>query len=97
MLQLLNPVSSRYSGFLIRFLRSAGLAAIISWGILPGSGLAARAQQPQPTASPQPQNNAPDAGGPQGDIGPIAVPKKTPEEPKKEETPKPPPKVEGMP
>src|SRR5690242_3079916 len=95
--RLLNPASSRYSGILIQFLRSAGLAAMISWGILPGSGLTARAQQSQPTASPQPQNNAPEAGGPQGDIGPIAVPKKTPEEPKKEEAPKPPPKVEGMP
>lgn len=95
--QLLNAVWSRNSGFLVRFLRSAGLAVIVSWGILPGSGPSAGAQQPQPSASPQPQNNAPEAGGPQGDIGPIAVPKKTPEEPKKEEAPKPPPKVEGMP
>ena len=43
------------------------------------------------------QNTTPEAGGPQGDIGPIAVPKKKTEEPKKEEAPKPPKKVEGMP
>jgi VWFA-related protein len=44
------------------------------------------------------QNSTPEAGGPEGDIGPIAVPKKTeqPPPPKKEEEPKPK-KVEGMP
>ena len=52
----------------------------------------------QPSGQQQQNQNAPpEAGGPQGDIGPIAVPKKKVEEPKKEETPKPPKKVEGMP
>ena len=52
----------------------------------------------QPGGQQQNQQNAPpEAGGPQGDIGPIAVPKKKAEEPKKEETPKPPKKIEGMP
>src|SRR5437763_4398717 len=52
----------------------------------------------QPSGQQQNQQNAPpEAGGPQGDIGPIAVPKKKVEEPKKEEVPKPPKKVEGMP
>ena len=52
----------------------------------------------QPSGQQQNQQNAPpEAGGPQGDIGPIAVPKKKAEEPKKEETPKPPKKIEGMP
>ena len=43
------------------------------------------------------QNTAPAAGGPTGDLGPIAVPKKKEEEPKKEEPPPKPKKVEGMP
>src|SRR5437763_14067750 len=52
----------------------------------------------QPTGQQQNQQNSPpEAGGPQGDIGPIAVPKKKVEEPRKEEVPKPPKKVEGMP
>jgi VWFA-related protein len=43
------------------------------------------------------QNSGAEAGGPSGDIGPIAVPKKKEEEPKKkDDTPKPP-KVETMP
>src|SRR5215471_20097091 len=56
--------------------------------------------QPAPTPTPQKsgqQTGAPEAGGPEGDIGPIAVPKKKEEPPKKEEAPKPPQKVEGMP
>src|SRR5215467_8407613 len=55
--------------------------------------------QPSPTATPQKsgqQTGAPEAGGPEGDIGPIAVPKKKEEPPKKEEAPKAPQKVEGM-
>src|SRR5512136_2120968 len=52
---------------------------------------------PTPTPSAQPPANAPaEAGGPQGDIGPIAVPKKKDEEPKREEAPKGPKKVEGL-
>jgi VWFA-related protein len=43
------------------------------------------------------QNSTPEAGGPQGDIGPIAVPKKKDEAPKKDDTPKGPKKIEGMP
>lgn len=39
------------------------------------------------------QQSAPEAGGPQGDIGPIAVPKKAPDEEKPE--PPPPPKVKN--
>lgn len=55
------------------------------------------AQQPSPSPTPQGQQTAPEAGGPGGDLGPIAVPRKSPEEPKKEEAPKPPKQVEGMP
>lgn len=60
----------------------------------------AQSQQNQasPTPTPAQQNpNAPaDAGGPTGDIGPIAVPKKKEEPPKKEEAPPAPKKVEGL-
>ncbi|MGC2697880.1 MAG: VWA domain-containing protein [Candidatus Angelobacter sp.] len=64
----------------------------------------AQGQQPQPSPTPtaqnqqkQPPSNAPaEAGGPQGDIGPIAVPKKTEEPPKKDDAPKSPKKVEGL-
>ncbi len=53
--------------------------------------------QASPSPTPTPNANAPaDAGGPQGDIGPIAVPKKKEEEPKKDEAPKAPKKVEGL-
>lgn len=52
--------------------------------------------QPEPAASGQKQETPPEAGGPQNDVGPYAIPKK------KEEPPPPPPparpkKVEGMP
>src|SRR5262249_33204082 len=61
--------------------------------------LAGQTQSQQPQASPTatPSANAPaDGGGPSGDIGPIAVPKKKTEEPKKEEAPPHPKKVEGL-
>lgn len=60
-------------------------------------------EQPQAQPSPNPQqqqnqqNTTPSAGGPEGDIGPIAIPKKKEPEPKKEEAPKPPKKDEAMP
>src|SRR3984957_15824342 len=58
-------------------------------------GLFAR-DQPAPAASGQKQDAPPEAGGPQNDVGPYAIPKK------REEPPPPPPpakpkKVEGMP
>ncbi|HWZ43864.1 MAG TPA: VWA domain-containing protein [Candidatus Saccharimonadales bacterium] len=57
---------------------------------------------PTPPSSTQPgqkpeQNTTPEAGGPQGDIGPIAIPKKKDDQPKKDDTPRPPKKVEGLP
>jgi VWFA-related protein len=73
---------------------------VILAGILCSGAAAAQAQNQQPQASPTPtpSANAPaDAGGPSGDIGPIAVPKKkNNEEPKKEEAPPHPKKVEGL-
>jgi len=85
-----------------------GLAALILAGLV---GLAAQSgyaqnQQAQPSPSPsptpnaqqnqQPSNAPAEAGGPQGDIGPIAVPKKKEEPPKKEAPPEHPKKVEGL-
>ena len=75
------------------------LLAVILAGVL-CSGLAqAQGQQTQasPTPTPTPSANAPaDAGGPQGDIGPIAVPKKKEEPPPKEEAPAHPKKIDGL-
>ena len=54
---------------------------------------------PTPTATPKasPTATTGEAGGPQGDIGPIAIPKKKEEPPPKEEAPKQPKKIENMP
>src|SRR5215831_11093886 len=91
-------VIPRSSGFIVLVLAVALLGAAI---------VPARAQNqsssPTPTPSPQagdqqkPGATGGEAGGPLGDIGPIAVPKKKVEEPKKEETPQAPKKIEGMP
>jgi VWFA-related protein len=68
------------------------LACIIWLGGQFGYG---QSQQPQPSPTPAP--NAPaEAGGPQGDIGPIAVPRKKEEPPKKDEAPAHPKKVAGL-
>jgi VWFA-related protein len=73
------------------------LAALILTGLTVLGAQAANAQNQQPTPSPTPAANAPaEAGGPQGDIGPIAVPKKKEEPPKKEAPPERPKKVEGL-
>ncbi len=81
---------------------SVVLLFALNWLVLPGYMLGQ--SQPQPQATPDvqqqqnQQNTTPSAGGPEGDIGPIAVPKKKEEPtPKKEEGPKPPKKDEAMP
>jgi VWFA-related protein len=81
--------------FLVRILLLALALGILVWQ--PAS-LRAQAQSATPPDNGQqspPDNTPPAAGGPQGDVGPYAVPKK------KEEPPPPPPetpkKVEGMP
>ena len=57
----------------------------------------AQSGQEQASPTPTPNANAPaDAGGPQGDIGPIAVPKKKDEPPPKDDAPKTPKKVDGL-
>ncbi len=77
------------------------VAALLFIGLLGLAPSASRAQdkpasQPTPTPSVQQPSNAPaEAGGPQGDIGPIAVPKKKEEAPKRDDTPKGPKKTEG--
>jgi VWFA-related protein len=86
----------------LRFLAALTLIAIL-WAAPAaqaqnGQGQSSQAQaSPSPTPSAQQPTNAPaEAGGPQGDIGPIAVPKKKEEAPKKDEAPKAPKKVEGL-
>ncbi len=57
----------------------------------------AQTATPSPTPKATPSGNTGEAGGPQGDIGPIAIPKKKDEPPPKEEKPKQPKKIEDMP
>ncbi|HET9838577.1 MAG TPA: VWA domain-containing protein [Candidatus Angelobacter sp.] len=67
---------------------------MVCLGARPGQG---QNPQNQATPTPTPSANAPaEAGGPTGDIGPIAVPKKKEEPPKKEEPAPTPKKVEGL-
>lgn len=80
------------------------IVLLFAWALLvlsPGTMSGQEQPQAQPSPSPQQQQNqqntTPSAGGPEGDIGPIAIPKKKEPEPKKEEAPKPPKKDEGMP
>jgi VWFA-related protein len=80
---------------------SAAWMLVLTLGLLLAGGTSLFAQgqtaaTPTPTPAQQP-NATGEAGGPQGDIGPIAVPKKKEEPPKKEDVPKEPQKVEGMP
>jgi VWFA-related protein len=63
--------------------------------VLFGQGQSQAGQNPQQQQNQQ--NTTPSSGGPTGDLGPIAVPKKKDEAPKKEEPPEKPKKVEGMP
>ena len=86
--------------------RCLALLAVIA-ACWPLGAMKLLAQSPTPTPTPQnsgqpqnqqnQQNSGAEAGGPSGDIGPIAVPKKKEQEPKKEEAPKAPQKIEGMP
>ena len=70
--------------------------AAICWLAAPAALAQNTQAQPSPTATPTPSNAPAEAGGPQGDIGPIAVPKKKDEEPKKDEAPKTPKKIDGL-
>jgi VWFA-related protein len=77
--------------------RRAVIVILLIVGVTAVLGLPVMAQQaPAPPTSSKPSQPAPaEAGGPQGDIGPMAVPKtgEAPPEPK----PQPPKKIEGMP
>src|SRR3954451_3602032 len=77
-------------------LRTRRIEFILSVCLLLVSGLFLPATaQNQPSSQPNKQETPPEAGGPQTDVGPYAIPKK------KEEPPPPPPekpkKIEGMP
>src|SRR5258708_17314493 len=73
------------------------LSAPVSLAQSQPAGNAQSGQQPAPQDPNKQNQQTPEAGGPQGDIGPIAVPKKKEEQPKREDIPKPPKKIEGMP
>ncbi|HEY2498654.1 MAG TPA: VWA domain-containing protein [Candidatus Angelobacter sp.] len=94
LIQAIKPQHISKGNACLRFLAMLGLIAIL-W---PQAPLAhAQDGKTEATPTPTPNANAPaDAGGPQGDIGPIAVPKKKEEAPKKDDTPKGPKKVEGL-
>jgi hypothetical protein len=78
----------------LRFLAALTLTVGL-WLVSPVAQAQAGQEQASPT--PTPSANAPaEAGGPQGDIGPIAVPKKKEEPPPKDDAPKAPKKVEGL-
>ena len=74
--------------------RGLTLISLVCLMLWIGQSLLLRAQD-QPSNSPNKQDTPPEAGGPQSDVGPYAIPKK------KEEPPAPPPekpkKIEGMP
>jgi VWFA-related protein len=93
--------SSSFSKVLTRHWSCAAWVFVLALGLSSAGGTFLFAQgqaaaTPTPTPAQQP-NATGEAGGPQGDIGPIAVPKKKEEPPKKEDVPKEPQKVEGMP
>ncbi len=73
------------------------LAAPVSLAQSQPAGSSQSGQQPPPQDPNKQNQQTPEAGGPQGDIGPIAIPKKKEEQPKREDVPKPPKKIEGMP
>jgi VWFA-related protein len=84
----------------LRFLNLM-LATAVSLALLPGASPASAQDQtqspPQGSDNGKPKQDAPpEAGGPSGDIGPFAVPKKNPEE-APPPPPPPAPKLEGLP
>src|SRR4051812_20671106 len=72
-----------------RVLMSFVLACVMCLVLSPALALAQQSEPAKPDQSqtPKQQQQNPSAGGPQGDIGPIAVPKKKPTEEKPPEKP----------
>ena len=85
----------------VNWLGTAMLAPLALFLLIPGTLMGQNQPQSQPSPNPQQQENqqntTPSAGGPEGDIGPIAIPKKKEPEPKREEAPRPPKKPEALP
>ena len=79
---------------LVRRLAGGGLWAVLAVGTLAVTALSVQAQDQPPAGNGQQTQTPAESGGPQGDVGPYAIPKK------KEEPPPPPPtkpkKIEGM-
>ena len=91
---------------LIPINKVAGLRKVLLSGVvavallaLPLTGVAQQDQTTQPAATPQqnPNQAPPEAGGPKGDSGPYAIPKKGEEPPPPPPPPERPKKIEGMP
>jgi hypothetical protein len=88
--------SNRFAslGQALRGMVPYGLWAVFLLGTVAVSGLWTRAQDQSGPGNGQQTQAPPESGGPQGDVGPYAIPKK------KEEPPPPPPtkpkKIEGM-
>jgi VWFA-related protein len=102
LIHTVKPQSISKANACLRFVAALTLVAIL-WAAPTAQAQSSQTQSsqtqasPSPTPSAQQPTNAPaEAGGPQGDIGPIAVPKKKEEAPKKDEAPKTPKKVEGL-
>jgi VWFA-related protein len=94
LIHAVRPLHISKGNACLRFLAALTVAA----GLCLLSPMAqAQSGQPQASPTPTPSANAPaEAGGPQGDIGPIAVPKKKEQPPPKDDAPKTPKKVEGL-
>src|SRR5437764_14987394 len=75
--------------------RGLSLILLVCLVLLVGQSLQVSAQSQPSTPSPNKQDTPPEAGGPQTDIGPYAIPKKKEEPP--EPRPEKPKKIEGMP
>jgi VWFA-related protein len=96
--RLQNP-RSRFRNF-ITWLLAMTVSLVMLVGVVPTS---AQDQSQAPTQPPaqdngKPKQDAPpEAGGPGGDLGPYAIPKKTTEEPPPPPPPTSPKKIEGMP
>jgi VWFA-related protein len=96
LIHAVRPLRISKANACFRFLAALTLIAGM-WLSMPVAQAQSGQAQASPTATPTPSTNAPaEAGGPQGDIGPIAVPKKKEQAPPKDDAPKAPKKVEGL-
>ena len=82
---------------ILNLVRSTAVIAVLCMASLLTAQTSSGQTSQQPANNQQNQNTSGEAGGPKGDIGPIAVPKKGENPPEKKDVPEKPKKVEGMP